>query len=193
LGLVRDAPSVAAFYMQTEQQDGNRLDEIYKYSQYSLAALPDRPSHTSNPSMPPANNPHPNQVRTCSNVQSEFFTRVSRRSNVLTHLTEEAVTQRRGPKGYFKGSRKEFLEGYLPEYLAHKKGGRQSFWHGLFSAWWRRFPWGLDDDREPPTDNPERMARLASVGPGDWAKKATVEKKLTDVWPCNLSSVVDQR
>jgi len=150
-----------------------------------------RLSPMSNPSTPPANSPHPNQVEAESNEQSKFFTRVSQHSSALTHPTENAATQRRGPKGYFQGSRKEFLESYVPAYLANKKGNRRTFWHGLFSAWWLRYPWGLDDDQEPPTDNSERMTRLASVGPGDQAKKAVVEKKLTAVRSCNLSSVRD--
>ena len=100
----------------------------------------------------------------------------------LTHLTENTSAKRRGPKGYFQGSRKEFLEGYLPTYLTYKKGNRQKFWHELFNVWWQRYPWKLDDDQEPPTDNSERMTTLASVGPGDLAVKAAVEKKLTEVW-----------
>ena len=89
--------------------------------------------------------------------------------------------RRRGPKGYFQGSWKEFLEGYIPGYLANKKGSRQKFWHDLFIVWWQRFPWGLEDDQELPTDNPEKMTRLGSVGPGDRAKKAAIKQKLTKV------------
>ena len=99
----------------------------------------------------------------------------------LTHLADGAPSQRRGPKGYFQGSRKEFLENHLPTYLASKKGNRQKFWHDLYSAWWIRYPWRLEDDKEPPVDDHEKMARLAAVAPGDEARKALVERTLTDV------------
>ena len=99
----------------------------------------------------------------------------------LTCLTEDTPAQRRGPKGYFQGSRKEFLESYLLAYLACKKGSRQSFWHKLYSAWWQRYPWRLYDNEEPPAEDPEKMARLAAVAPGDETRKALVEQKLTDV------------
>ena len=84
-------------------------------------------------------------------------------------------------KGYFQGSQKEFLESYLPAYLACKKGSRHTFWHKLCSTWWLQYPWRLDDNQEPPTDDLEKMTRLASVTPGDEAKKALVERKLTGV------------
>jgi hypothetical protein len=100
---------------------------------------------------------------------------------MLTHLTEDTPSQRRGPRGYFGGSRKLFLESHVPKYLACKKGSRQNFWHQLYSAWWLLYPWRLEDDTEPPTDNPERMARLAAVAPGDEAKKTLVEQTLTEV------------
>jgi len=99
------------------------------------------------------------------------------------HLVEDASVPRRGPKGYFNGSRKELLEDHLPAYLATGKGNRQKFWHGLFSAWWNRYPWRLADDQEPPTDNPEEMARLALAGPDDSAQKKLVVKTLEDVRP----------
>ena len=88
---------------------------------------------------------------------------------------------RRGPKGYFLGTRKEFLDSQLPEYLATKRGARQKFWYKFYCAWWQRFPWKLGDDEEPPTDNPEEMARLASVAPGDDERKRGVEESLTTV------------
>lgn len=99
-----------------------------------------------------------------------------------THpLAENVPNQRRGPKGHFQGSRKEFLESYLPKYLACKKGNRQKFWHELYSAWWLRYPWRLNDDKEPPADDPKKMASLAAIAPGDNIKKASVEKTLTEV------------
>lgn len=100
---------------------------------------------------------------------------------MLTHLAANAPGQRRGPKGYFQGSRKDFLESYLPKYLACKKGNRRNFWHQFYCAWWLRYPWRLEDNKEPPADRPERMARLAAVAPGDEAKKTLVEQTLTEV------------
>ena len=103
-----------------------------------------------------------------------------------TNAENEAV-QRRGPKGYFQGSRKDFLESRLPAYIAVKKGRRQSFWHSFWSAWWQRYPWKLEDDQEPPKDNPERMARLASVAPGEEQVKKEVEQRLREV--CRLTDL----
>jgi hypothetical protein len=100
--------------------------------------------------------------------------------------------QRRGPKGHFQNARLEFLEGQVPAYLATKKGGRQKFWHDLYCGWWQRFPWKLSDDEEPPTNDPEEMARLASVAPGDADLKAQVEKRLNDVRWANLFSIAHQ-
>lgn len=88
---------------------------------------------------------------------------------------------RRGPKGYFQGSRKEFLEAQLPAYRATKKGSRQSFWHQFWSGWWAQYPWKLDDHEEPPADKPEEMVILASVAPGEADLKTEIERKLTDV------------
>ena len=98
---------------------------------------------------------------------------------------ESEVTSRRGPKGYFQGSRKIFLESQLPAYLVAKKGHRHSFWYGFWSAWWQRYPWRLADDKEPPKDDPEKMARLASVASGDKQAKQEVEQKLHEV--CRLT------
>ena len=94
-----------------------------------------------------------------------------------THAESEAPS-RRGPKGYFQGSRKDFLEGWLPEYTAAKKGCRQNFWYDFWSAWWQHYPWRLDDGEEPPKDNPEKMRRLASIASGEEKIKKEVEQKL---------------
>ena len=64
--------------------------------------------------------------------------------------------------------------------MVTKKGQRQEFWHQLWSAWWERFPWKLEDDQEPPSD-PKEMKRLASVEPGEQNLKETVEKQLAEV------------
>ena len=94
---------------------------------------------------------------------------------------ENGGSSRRGPKGYFQGSRKEFLETQLPGYIAVKKGQRSSFWHDFWCAWWLRYPWKLEDDEEPPRDDPQKMARLASVAPGEEKIKEEVEQKLWGV------------
>lgn len=65
--------------------------------------------------------------------------------------------------------------------MAVKKGSRQGFWHKFWSAWWQRYPWKLDDNEEPPTNNPEKMARLASVAPGEDVFKKEVEQQLMEV------------
>ena len=128
-----------------------------------------------------ANDPQPKQVEVDLDEHSKFYAWASQHFNALTCLIEGAPAQRRGPKRYFQGSRKDFLEGYLPSYIATTKGSRQKFWHELFSAWWLRYPWGLNDEQEPPTGNLERMARLASVGPGNRAAKTVIVKRLTEV------------
>lgn len=89
--------------------------------------------------------------------------------------------QRQGPPGYYKGTRLQYLEDHLPAYRALKKGSRQNFWHNLYSGWWQRYPWKLGDQEEPPTDDPEKMVRLASVAPGEAGAKAAVERALTKV------------
>jgi hypothetical protein len=95
--------------------------------------------------------------------------------------TEDEGASRRGPKGYFQGSRRAFLESRLPEYMAVRKGRRKAFWHGFWSAWWLRYPWKLGDDEEPPEDDPEKMTRLGSVAPGEAKFKAEVEQRLQEV------------
>ena len=87
----------------------------------------------------------------------------------------------RGPKGHYQGSRRVFLESHLPSYIALRKGARQSFWHKLYTAWWQRYPWKLEDDEEPPTDNPSEMARLAEVASDEMDQKTAVEQQLTAV------------
>jgi hypothetical protein len=62
------------------------------------------------------------------------------------------------------------------------KGNRKDFWHELRSAWWKRYPWKLDDDKEPPTNDPDEMLRLASVEPDEAPTKKAVETQLTKVW-----------
>jgi len=132
--------------------------------------------------MPPANLPGSGKPAANPSKKSESSSLDVVAFSILTCLTENDPAQRRGPKGYFVDSRKEFLEGFVPAYLACKKGNRQKFWHGLYTAWWKKYPWGLNHDQEPPTDNPEKMARLASVAPGDEVEKAAVERRLTEVW-----------
>lgn len=90
-------------------------------------------------------------------------------------------SKRRGPKGYFQGSRKEFLESQLPAYLATRKTSRRGFWHVFWSNWWGRYPWRLDDSEEPPTNDPAEMEELGRDGPDDKHLKAEVEQRLTGV------------
>lgn len=97
-----------------------------------------------------------------------------------TRLNIVGPKQRRGPKGYFQGTRKDFLEAQLPTYIA-SKGNRRKFWHDFYCAWWLRYPWKLEDNQEPPTDKASEMSQLASVGPGEKKKKEGVEKLLSDV------------
>ena len=97
----------------------------------------------------------------------------------MTH--QSGAGDPRGPKGYFKGSRKQHLKTLMPKYRALKKGNREKFWHSLFSGWWQRYPWSLGDVEEPPTDDPEKMRQLASVAPGEEALKAEVERQTYDV------------
>ena len=75
----------------------------------------------------------------------------------------------------------DFLESKVSEYNSFKKGNRAKFWYELYCAWWEKFPWKLSDDEEPPTDDPAKMAQLASVAPGEGARKQEVEAKLTKV------------
>ena len=152
----------------------------YKYSQCcSFAVRPDRHIHWTSSCLqlitPILTRLKPTQTNGVSSSPGR------RGIPTLTHLTENTPAQRRGPKGYFQGSRKKFLEDYLPTYVSYTKGNRHKFWHDLFNVWWQRYPWKLNDKQEPPTDDSEKMTRLASVGPGDRAIKAAVEEKLTEV------------
>ena len=100
----------------------------------------------------------------------------------LTHLNPEGgKLEKRGPKGHFQGSRKEYLGSQLPFYTATKKGNRQIFWHNFWSGWWEHFPWKLPDDKEPPVDNPKKMGELASAGLDEKKFKSEVEAHLSDV------------
>ena len=97
-------------------------------------------------------------------------------------LTGSCVEKgRRGPQGYFQGSRLDLLMSQIPEYTSMKKGTRRGFWHRLYSVWWERYPWKLGDKEEPPEDDPEKMTQLRSVAPGERDLKKTVEHELTDV------------
>ena len=85
--------------------------------------------------------------------------RIAVKSPLTKPHTVEIAPKQRGPKGYFHGSRKEFLESQLPAYTADKKGSRQSFWHKFWTAWWEHYPWKLSDNEEPPTD-PVKLKEL---------------------------------
>ena len=125
--------------------------------------------------------PVPSQVKVAAS-QKGWFLPAPHDSCELTHLyAAKAPLQRRGPKGYFKDSRKEFLESWLPAYKTTKRGNRQAFWHKFYCSWWQRYPWKLSDDEEPPTDNPARMANLAALAPGEENQKKEVERRLKEV------------
>ena len=93
-----------------------------------------------------------------------------------------AQPQKRGSKGYYKGTRLMFLEGYSDEYVLLRSKSRHSFWHRLFEAWWQTYPWRLPDEEEPPLNDPERMQQLSHVGGDeDMAEKAVVEARVRKV------------
>jgi hypothetical protein len=130
--------------------------------------------------MPKAKVSHSNQVDAEPGKKGETPSAATY-FNMLINLSDESSgTKRRGPKGHYTGSRKAFLEGNIPAYLAAKRGNRQSFWHELRSRWWERYPWKLDDEQEPPTDDPVEMAKLASVEPGEECAKSLVEERLLE-------------
>ena len=134
------------------------------------------------PKMPSSNNPNPIQAECTPGMQRSLSLRVECPMNSPIGIdTEKALLQRRGPKGYYSGSRKEFLESQIPAYAACKKGNRQKFWHALYRSWWQRYPWKLNDNEEPPTDDPGKMLSLASVAPGDQEQKKKTERQLTTV------------
>ena len=114
------------------------------------------------------------------------------KGNSPTWLNVGHPKQTQGPKDYFRGSHKEFLESQVDAYLANKKGTHQKFWYELYCTWWQRYPWKLSDNKEPPTDDSGKMAQLTLVAPGDKAVKKQVEKQLTKVhWI--LFSIVNQK
>ena len=64
--------------------------------------------------------------------------------------------KKRGNKGDFHGSRKQYLTSLLPAYdAARGKSGFADFWSDTFSGYWRRFPWTVPIDQEPPATLPE--------------------------------------
>lgn len=91
------------------------------------------------------------------------------------------VKGKRGPLGHFQGSRLAFLNSHIPEYKSLKKGARHGFWHRLYTTWWQRYPWKLDDNEEPPENDTDKMAQLGSVAPDEKDWKGKTEKQLTDV------------
>ena len=137
---------------------------------------------------PPTNNQH--SVKTGKGKKSESTPMFLQRIHSHSLNSEKATCGQRGPKGYFQGSRREFLESNLPAYMAVKKGSRLSFWHKFWSAWWARYPWKLGDSAEPPTDA-EEMKKLASVGHGEDNLKEGVETRLKIVRQILLFFSVD--
>lgn len=98
-----------------------------------------------------------------------------------------AQPQKRGVKGYYTGSRLVFLEGYRDEYTLLRGKNRHQFWHEFYNAWWKKYPWRLGDEQEPPTNDLEKMRSLSYVGgEKDVEEKAEVEAKAREV-----SSIVE--
>lgn len=96
--------------------------------------------------------------------------------------THRVIAQplKRGAKTYFTGLRLALLERHCDEYNSLRGKSCHQFWHKLFEEWWRRYPWRLPDQEEPPTDDPQKMIELAHVGL-DKEEKSEVEKKLHTV------------
>nr|GAT42903.1 predicted protein [Mycena chlorophos] len=81
-----------------------------------------------------------------------------------------------GSRAKFKGKRLEYLQAFVPEYLAnkarggrHRRGSGKSLWDTVFPGYWTAFPWRLPEDEEPPEDQDE-LKKLAL--PGDDKEKA---------------------
>lgn len=157
--------------------------KIYIYIYFWLWSFPINPILTlkQNATLPRL---HRQRSQSCSEPEQSVPHSCVLHIYSLTHISAENVTQeqpRRGPKEHFNGSRKIYLQSRLPAYIASKKGSRQKFWHALYSGWWERFPWKLGDDKEPPTNDPAEMTRLASIAPGEEAWKEQVETRLKRV------------
>ena len=127
------------------------------------------------PNVPKHDNPKAGRSRKREYLPAQHDTS----AELLTQLYTEKG--RHGPPGHFQGSRLSFLTSKIEEYSTLKKGTRRGFWHKLYSNWWERYPWKLDDKEEPPEDDPVKMTWLRSVTPGESALKTTVEQELTDV------------
>lgn len=73
------------------------------------------------------------------------------------------------------------MNSHVDEYVALRGKSRLQFWFELYREWWQRYPWRLPDDVEPPTDDLEKMAELASVKKDEEGKKYEVEEALRKV------------
>ena len=92
---------------------------------------------------------------------------------------------KRGAKPRFTGSRQNLLEDHLEEYIALRHQDRHEFWFKFFSKWWKNYPWKLGDKEEPPSNDPIKMAKLASAEGAEKEEKSKVEAELIAV--CFLS------
>ena len=88
---------------------------------------------------------------------------------------------KRGVKPYFVGSRNQLLESHLEEYISLRFQNRKKFWFTVFTEWWKKYPWKLGDQDEPPLHDPAKMADLASVGEGEHGRKSEVEAAVVKV------------
>lgn len=102
--------------------------------------------------------------------------------HMFSHHSPSAIAdpQKRGAKGYFSGSRLEFLGEYRDEYISLCHKSRAKFWHRFYKSWWETYPWCLPDNEEPPTGDAEKMKELSNVG-ADKKLKREVEDTLRAV------------
>ncbi|KAJ6463068.1 hypothetical protein C8R47DRAFT_1080103, partial [Mycena vitilis] len=76
----------------------------------------------------------------------------------------DAPRRKRGSPSDFQGSRLEFMQSRIPEYLkASKKKTTRDFWAEFMHDYWRLYPWRVPLDQEPPpgADLPPKDAEAA--------------------------------
>lgn len=68
---------------------------------------------------------------------------------------DRSQKRKAGRKGNFNGKRLQLLESYLPHWdKARLNRTTGDFWITVFSAYWAKFPWHLQQNEEPPDDAP---------------------------------------
>jgi hypothetical protein len=84
-----------------------------------------------------------------------LFTNMVRSRNVQVRNAAESGKRRPGRKGNFHGPQLELLESFLPDWdKARQDRTTGDFWSTVTSAYWKKFPWGLQYDEEPSGDIP---------------------------------------